>query len=189
MLENLLSLQLPKYQIASLSGGSKSKGYQGYHLLKGGEKALSRIAIEDYDANSFYEDFIAKRKPCIITVGKENDNQKLFSCWKDLDWLRKNVAHESIHVEEKFNNQFGLDRKIEMTFHDFCDVVMEGNHYLTTQYHIENEDKFDEDELILRDLLTPPLCSIIPHLNLKLPLVPDDMVWELKQLTFSVCSK
>ncbi|KAJ3371303.1 hypothetical protein HDU91_005437 [Kappamyces sp. JEL0680] len=163
-----------RLETASIVLAKKMKNlYAGYT----GSEGIAKIVWAEYDRKTFYRDYVAQRKPCIIAqVGAS-----LFANWSDLDWLRNRIGKENIQVEQKHNDQFGLDRKTAMSFETFCDQVSDGNLYMTTQYQ-SADDWDDGPEAIVRDVFTPPLNRMVADLLLDFPLAAKGMVLQQMNL-------
>lgn len=121
---------------------------------------IDRIDAEDTD--KFHQQYVADRKPCIITSLPE-DLSCLAQC-TDLAFLRRHAGEAPIAVEPISNKgTYGTAAtKRNMSMSEFLDLLQSDEKvYLTTQYSEE------EDFAVLNE----PLSTL--HHELKFPIMPE----------------
>jgi len=96
-------------------------------------------------------EFVALRKPCIITD---------FSCNVDLN----PCLSEKVVVEELLNGKFGLGNTKEMLFSEFMSALKDGNLYLTTQLSTNELGSFAAAPLNAIPKQIPPIWERFPML-------------------------
>lgn len=121
--------------------------YNGWTVPATGNPTLERICFrEQCTPSSFYEKFVAKRKPVVIVDAKgPDDNWRGHSKW-NVDYLRKVAGEGEVRIEHRDSDQskFGQGNHSKVKFSKFLDIVegkadgREGGEkarkvYLTTQ--------------------------------------------------------
>ena len=115
--------------------------YQGYTFSEEATAAappsIDRIHMANLTAESFYQDHVAKRKPCVI-LGHLNDRKwRVSEKWTSTEYLKEKAGNVEIAVEKRSNakDKFGQGNEIKLKFADFLDLLDAGeeSYYLTTQ--------------------------------------------------------
>lgn len=85
--------------------------YAGY--VVGSDTALDRVSPE-IDPRKFFDEYIAKRKPCIITSHLHDAAWTAGKKWADFDYLRKYAGDALLSVEPRDSTKdtFGKGRKV-----------------------------------------------------------------------------
>ncbi|KNC87729.1 hypothetical protein SARC_00163 [Sphaeroforma arctica JP610] len=98
--------------------------------------SIDRVNFADITPEQFYAQYIALRKPCIIS-GTLDDTQLAGTKQWTGGYLREHAGSAELLVERRETTQgkFGDDEKVEMTFGELLNHLDSGsqNYYLTTQ--------------------------------------------------------
>jgi hypothetical protein len=134
--------------------------YSGFHPTP--NQPLDRVDPSTVSAKDFYQQYVAQRKPCVLTHISIGDSVKKLS---DLNWLQEEAGDCQVLFERKVNGSFGSGRERErMTFRNFIEKIKQGDEsiYKTTQYDDSSQDQ----------LLQPPLNQLATYFPLQPNLLP-----------------
>ena len=134
--------------------------YSGWTPKKGDK--IDRVQLSELSPQSFFEEYVAKRKPVVIT-GSINDAK-----WKAKDW---DIAHLSakagdcllkVEYREDSKDRFGQAKEVKMRFSEFLSGLSKGDdlHYLTTQDLVRDEEGRPE-------IIAPPLTHLLDEFPLR----------------------
>ena len=109
--------------------------YDG-HTLAEESSAIDRVNIADLTPQTFYRDYVAKRKPCLI-IGCLPDDQWKVAKWRSFSYLKEKAGDMEISVEKRSGTKakFGQGNEVKLRFGQFLDLLEAGSdeYYLTTQ--------------------------------------------------------
>ena len=101
---------------------------------------IDRVEIADVTPESFFENYVSKRKPCVIVGQLNNDDPKwaVSERWTSSSYLKSKAGDVEISVERRepaSNEKFGKGNETKMPFGKFLDAIDSGDDslYLTTQ--------------------------------------------------------
>lgn len=127
----------------------KCEGYQGYRLSK--NTTLDRLDPDSITRASFFRNYVALRKPCVIPRGVHHLLKKEFPSLETIEGIVGSDTAVSVERRTNTTERFGqaktAKRQINMTFGAFCKLlgdekIEERNlFYLTTQYEDEEHSK------------------------------------------------
>lgn len=108
--------------------------YEGYTLTS---SAIDRVNIADLTPQTFYRDYVSKRKPCLIIGGLPDDQWRVSQDWKSFPYLKEKAGDVEISVEKRSGPKakFGQGNEVKLRFGEFLDLLEAGSdeYYLTTQ--------------------------------------------------------
>ncbi|KAJ3370827.1 hypothetical protein GGF31_003855 [Allomyces arbusculus] len=170
--------------------------YAGFHPSSPGWQ-VPRVSASSLTPQTFFTEYIAKRRPCIITGDTSVLGDATRAKWRDLAYLAQVAGAQRILVEEKgAAGTFGTSKERQpTTFTEFlARIPTSPNLYLTTQYKLledeataEESGKTDTDDdedddldatvapgsaattARIADVFPPPL----PPLLRDIPLIPS----------------
>ena len=110
--------------------------YEG-HTLAEESSAIDRVNIADLSPQTFYRDYVSKRKPCLIIGGLPDDQWRVSQDWKSFSYLNEKAGDVEISVEKRSGPKakFGQGNEVKLRFGEFLDLLEAGSdeYYLTTQ--------------------------------------------------------
>jgi hypothetical protein len=86
-------------------------GYSGYKISAG--DTIDRVD-PNIDPKSFYELYVATRKPCIIVGALGDKDWKAGDRWVNVEYLKENAGHVELDVErrESASDKYGQNKKV-----------------------------------------------------------------------------
>mmetsp|Transcript_19565 Transcript_19565/g.42199 ORF Transcript_19565/g.42199 Transcript_19565/m.42199 type:complete len:514 (-) Transcript_19565:44-1585(-) len=112
-----------------------SNEYQGFKLSQ--STSIDRVKMSDLTPESFYRDYVAKRKPCVITGCLTDPEWHVSQKWTSYSYLKEKAGGVEIAAEKRTNatDKFGQGNEVKLKFSDFLDLLEAGSdsYYLTTQ--------------------------------------------------------
>ena len=79
--------------------------YDGYTLSEssGVIDSIDRVNIRDLTPESFYRDYVAKRRPCVISGCLPDSQWKVSSKWTSSSYLKEKAGDVEISVEKRID--------------------------------------------------------------------------------------
>lgn len=109
--------------------------YSGWRVPHSGAP-IDHIDVSTVDPETFFKNYILKRKPCILTGDLSDPSWQKHKSWTN-SYLSSVAGQSIVRVEcRKDNNQsYGKGKYERMTFHEFLVKMESGDclHYLSTQ--------------------------------------------------------
>ena len=109
--------------------------YQGFNLSQ--STSIDRVKMSDLTPESFYRDYVAKRKPCVIIGCLTDPEWHVSQKWTSYSYLKEKAGGVEIAVEKRTDatDKFGQGNEVKLKFADFLDLLEGGSdsYYLTTQ--------------------------------------------------------
>jgi len=143
--------------------------YKGFRI---DDKSVIPILKEPIDPKRFFEQFVAKRRPCVFRSSSSSSSRsnvvfksEVKKKWSDLKYLSDKAGDVNVRVERRSSNHesFGRGQYENMRFAKFLKLLEEGRgseaYYMNTQRFEGSED----------ELLTGPLKKLCDDF----PLIPD----------------
>lgn len=142
------------------------------------ESNIDRLHDEDLDATTFFQKYVAKRRPCIILPTTNRKRTTLFSSWPDsLDELETLLGDCVVQVEQRADEgqSFGQNRSSNfMTTMTFAEFVRQGPKK-RNQFYLSTQEETDEDDTryscltrcLVRHKCIPAHVPLAGHLRLQ----------------------
>lgn len=86
--------------------------YSGY-VVSQPDLAIDRVP-PTISPEEFYNEYVAKRKPCIISGTFADEKWTAGKKWTDFEYLRKSAGHVELQIEKRDSTieSFGRDKKV-----------------------------------------------------------------------------